>query len=374
MNSNLKIMDLCENCDTSKAEKFIQKIDSNVELKLDYDKIKNNNEWVDIINDTIPYIQNALDKPNRVLNNNEEILQIEKTKKVTVDSIKHLTKHTNLIQDIDKDDNVLPLKVLNVLKEESFATYENRFIYTLILKMNMYIRKRKEKIIDQGEQAYKEDKTMQYTGNTVIGKEKVGINIAINSSLNTKAGEAKNDDNKEILDVIEKLEKKMLDLMNTSTYKIFEKSRFLLITPPLKMTNALLKNPNLQCAVKLWNFLIASMEENGERIKNTEIIKDNKNLKNFIDESFFLDYLILNSFDQKGKIKNEEKYIEILLENILNKALSINSNISEEQINKIINKKYRVIKNKIIIRNTEIENIFKESINKYITKISKIKI
>ena len=33
--------------------------------------------------------------------NEEEIVKIELARKVTVESIKHLAKHTNLIQDVD---------------------------------------------------------------------------------------------------------------------------------------------------------------------------------------------------------------------------------------------------------------------------------
>ena len=167
----------------------------------------------------------------------------------------------------------------------------------------------------------------------------------------------------------------MLELSNMQNYKLFEKSRFLLVTPPLKMTNALLKNPNLQCAVKLWNFIIEAGEEKSEREQNTETITNNSKLKKLIDESFLLNYIILNNYEAKGgSKKQEEKFIEILIEDLIEKTLSVDTNVSEEKIKNIVNQKYRVIRNKIITKNLEIENIYKKEINKYITKISKIKI
>lgn len=374
MSSDLKLFDLYDNCDDSEKRKFMEQINSKVELKVDYDKLKTNNKWVEIIEETLPYISNALAKPNRLLNNNEEILQIEKTKKVTVDSIKHLSKHTNLIQDIDKDDNVIPMKILNVLKEESFATYENRFIFTLIKKVNDFISNKKEKAIQENQQSYREDKSLKYAANTVVGKEMVDIEISINSNTNAKTGETTKSKNEDILGKIEELEKKMLELTATQNYKLFEKSRFLLITPPLKMTNALLKNPNLQCAVKLWNYLMDTVDNNTEREQNTEVFENNSKLKKFIDESFLLNYIILNNYNKKKTAKEEEKYIEILIEDILDKTLSLDDNISEEQIQKIINRKYKVIRNKIVVKNMEIEGTYKKAINKYITKISKVQI
>lgn len=374
MSSDLKLFDLYDSCDDEEKRKFMNQINSKVELKVDYDKLKTNNKWAEIIEETIPYISNALAKPNRLLNNNEEILQIEKTKKVTVDSIKHLSKHTNLIQDIDEDDNVIPMKILNVLKEESFATYENRFIFTLIKKVNDFIANKKEKAIQESQQTYKEDKSLKYAANTMIGKEMVDINICINSNTNAKTGETNSSKNDNILGKIEELEKKMLELQSTQNYKLFEKSRFLLITPPLKMTNALLKNPNLQCAVKLWNYLMDAVDKNTEREQNSETYTNDNKLKKFIDESFLLNYIALNNYNKKKTAKEEEKYIEVLIENILDKTLSLNDGISEEQIKRIINKKYKIIRNKIVVKNMEIEGTFKKAINKYVTKIADIKI
>ena len=187
--ADLRLFDLYENnCDDTEKETFLGKINSKVELKVDYDKAKSNNNWIEIIEETLPYIVNAIDKPNRLLNNNEEILQIEKTKKVTVESIKHLSKHTNLIQEIDEEENVIPNKILNVLKEESLATYENRFIYTLVLRINDFIANKKQKAIEVNNQTYKEDKELKYSANTIVGKENVDINISINSNTNAKTG------------------------------------------------------------------------------------------------------------------------------------------------------------------------------------------
>ena len=140
------------------------------------------------------------------------------------------------------------------------------------------------------------------------------------------------------------------------------------------MTNALLKNPNLQCAVKLWNYLMDSVDKNTEREQNTEVYTNDNKLKKFVDESFLLNYIILNNYNKKKTAKEEEKYVEILIEDILDKTLSLNDNITEEQIKKIINKKYKVIRNKIVVKNMEIQDTYKKAINKYAIKISKIQI
>ena len=95
---------------------------------------------------TIRYLDNILRNPNRFIVNDEEIVKIELARRITVDSIKHLAKNTNLIQSFDEvTGEVRPSKILNINKEECFNTYENRFIYSLITIMKMYIEKKEKR-------------------------------------------------------------------------------------------------------------------------------------------------------------------------------------------------------------------------------------
>lgn len=373
--ADLKIYNLYKNnCDNSEKDVFLDKINSKVELKINSDKAKSDNNWIEVIEETLPYIIKVIDKPNRLLKNDEEILQIEKTKKVTVDSIQHLSKHTNLIQKIDEDQSVVPNKLLNSLKEETLATYENRFIYTLILRINDFINIKKEKAKEMNKKAFKEEKELKYAANTMVGKENVDINISINSSTDAKTGETGEAKAEDLMGKIENLEKQMMEITNMQNYKLFQKARFLLITPPLKMTNALLKNPNLQVAVKLWDYLINQKEEEtGEREQNYKTVT-NKKLKNLIDESFLLNYIVLNNYQKNIKENQQDKYIEVMFEDVIEKALEMNVNISEEKLENIINKKYRILRNKIVNRNLEIEDTFSKAIDKYAKKVSKLKL
>lgn len=141
----LKIFDLYEKFNTKTAEEFMDKIDSTVDIKAEYEKVIEDTEWIEIMEETVPYIDNILRNPNRFIVNEEEIVKIELARKITVESIKHLSKNTNLIQDYDKKTgDVRPSKILNINKEENYDTYENRFIYTLIQNMKFFINKKKK--------------------------------------------------------------------------------------------------------------------------------------------------------------------------------------------------------------------------------------
>ena len=125
----LQIVDLYNGHDNKIIEEFNNNITSTLDIKLDYDKTDFSLEWLDIMEETIRYIDNILRNPNRFIINEEEVVKVELARRITVDSIKHLARNTNLIQKYDKKTgDIKPSKILNINKEENFNTYENRFI------------------------------------------------------------------------------------------------------------------------------------------------------------------------------------------------------------------------------------------------------
>ena len=125
----------------------IENVNSNLRVITNYDKTRCSFEGLDIMENTIKYLDNILRNPNRFIINEEDIVKVELARRVTVESIKHLSRNTNLIQDIDKKTgDVKPSKILNINKEESFNTYENRFIYSLIKNMQFFIKQRKRQL------------------------------------------------------------------------------------------------------------------------------------------------------------------------------------------------------------------------------------
>ena len=126
---------------------FMDKIESKLMMDITKNEILENDEWIDQVLFTAPYIEKALRNPNKQIITEEEVVKIELIKKVTVESIKHLSKNTNLISEFDeKTQDVKPSKILNAYKEESFLTYENRFLYTLIKLIDdfIYLRSKNE--------------------------------------------------------------------------------------------------------------------------------------------------------------------------------------------------------------------------------------
>lgn len=88
-------------------------------------------DWVVAFEEALPYIQKAIDEQRRFIKQVENVVRVEKAKRITTDSVKHLAQHTNFIAKVEGD-KVTPNKILNIEREESFDIYENRFLYTLI--------------------------------------------------------------------------------------------------------------------------------------------------------------------------------------------------------------------------------------------------
>ena len=116
MKRDLKIFELYDTSNKKKIEEFNANVNSNYTIETNYEKNDVDFEWLTIIEETVRYLDNILRSPNRFIVNEEEVVQIEKARKITVESIKHLSKHTNFIQEIEENGDVKPSKILNINK------------------------------------------------------------------------------------------------------------------------------------------------------------------------------------------------------------------------------------------------------------------
>ena len=105
--------------------------------------------WVKAVEDCLPALDEVTRNPSHFIEETEELLPIERTKKVTTRSIRHLSQHTGLISRIEGD-VVIPSKLLNVFRDESVMTYENKFINTLLIRLYDFVVTRYEEAEEFG--------------------------------------------------------------------------------------------------------------------------------------------------------------------------------------------------------------------------------
>lgn len=372
--SNLGVIDLYQNTNKEKAKEFLDKTESTLRVVADSNKIVRDVEWIDIIEDTIPYLDKIFRSPNRFIANEEEILKIEQTKKVGVESIKHLSKHTNFIQTIDEQSgDVIPSKLLNVRKEETYNTYENRLIYTLMQNMDFFIGRKKEKLLSDlqntdDQNKPRNDKNIEYSATSRINDEKVEVKINFNSTLDPESSSnTAKEKSDEIINRIEDIETKISGLKSSEVYKILDKEGVLLVREPIKKTNVILKNVNFQYAMKLWNYLRDHLDESVISDEEHKDYMDEGELKEYVNETFLLQYLSMKTLDDDDEENKDTKSAisNIILEEMIDKALDLNSELTVEDLTQMIAQKYEVIKYKKMEAMKEIKNIFKEHFNQY---------
>lgn len=242
-------------------------------------------KWVEMIEQSIIPLDNIIRNPMRFIEEEEEIVNIEQTRKISQQSIRHLAQHTNMISKVERDGTVTPSKILNVHKEETFATYENRFIYTLLKHIQYFMDKRLRVL---NESKVSAEKIISVESEFNIGKEKVKYQFSLSSTekaeKNAKMFNLNEDTSQmSLVQRVERLRMILYDFSNSQLIKSLDGC--LLVKPPIMRTNVILKNPNFKKAMELWTF-IESYTDAGlsiqvlenEEIPNNEYISELSNI------------------------------------------------------------------------------------------------
>lgn len=376
---NLGIIDLYQSDkEKSNVKKFGEKTESTLTVETDRKNTTLDTEWLDVVEGTIQYIDNIFRNPNRFIVNDEEVMKVEQTKKITIETIKHLSKNTNLIQTIDEETgDVTPSKLLNVRKEESYDTYENRLIYTLVQNTRMFIKRRKEELLNSLQISYESEqavnnKNLQYNAKSSVESEQVQISVNLSSNIDANCETTKEKVEK-ILGRIETIERKINIACDSEPYRVIDRQHITLIREPIRKTNVVLKNVNFQYAMKLWSYLkdnydIGISEEEEHRNYN-----DSGELKQFIDETFLLQYLAMKTLDedQKENETTQQELQETMVDQMLETMVDMGTELTEQDLTKMIAQRYEVIKYKKMEIIKEIQNIFKKQIEDYEEQVEK---
>lgn len=106
------------------------------------------NDWIDTIESGLTHVENALAQERQFIRADGEIVPIEKVKRVSRDSVEHLSKHSNLITKEFDGDDLIPEQLYTVERLNDYAVYENRFLYMLLSYLRDFIGMRYTKILD----------------------------------------------------------------------------------------------------------------------------------------------------------------------------------------------------------------------------------
>ena len=327
--------------ENTSSDLFLNNINAILSVKKDYEKKQYDYEWIDMIDETLPYLDNILRNPKRFIINEEEVVQVEKSKKVTVESIIHLTQHTNYIQKIEDNGDVKPSKILNINKEESLDTYENRFVYTLINNTRTFFEQRKAVTGDFS--YFKDKKELKYEANTQIGTEEVELSLNISSRNEAKLETDKKDATESVADRLKRIKIQLDGFTGTELMQTLSRLHVAPVRSPIRKTNVILKNPNFQKAEALWNY-IQMYEEKNINEKEHKDYYDESNLKMEYNKAFLELYLANKVLDYEAKPLTEKKLLQQMINRMIENILDSNSEMTEKVIKELFDQQLKLIK------------------------------
>lgn len=256
--------------------------------------------WVEAIEKGLVNIDNVLRNPRKTIEDVEEIVPIALSKKITVESIRHLAQHTDLIQSVDeKTGKITPSKVLNVHKEESMMTYENKFVNTLIDRLYIFVNRRYEKL----REVSKDEEIFTLAYNTDVNEDS-GKRMSITLKIETADSLERADDKGfTVWERVEKV-KKAIESYKASNFCQALGNAY--IRPPVMRTNAIMKNIDLKACLVLWQF-VESYDKIGYEINVSDTAQ--KPSDSYIADLYnliALNFLLFRSYTQDETKSFEE--------------------------------------------------------------------
>ena len=206
-----------------------------------------NMEFLNVIESCYPALLKLLRNPVKSIKYNEEIVNVEKAKKVTADTVRHLSSHTHLIKDI-KPEGVVPAKVLSTFSEEDLGVYENRFLKSLIKRIEVFLERRYE-VMKVSLDSFEADH-LNYENEFLMSGKNVNVKLDIDiKEIFTKDIESTKADYERLLRVRELIR----SLKGTELMQKLSKAKD--IFPPIMRTNMILHNPDFKMCYNLWVYL-----------------------------------------------------------------------------------------------------------------------
>lgn len=206
-------------------------------------------EWISMIEDSLDAINTIIENPRRFITTEEEVVPVSLAKKISADSVRHLSQNTQFLAPSD-DGDVHPTRILNVSTVETYDLYENRFIYHLIQRLLTFVDKRTDVIFWS-------------TGNEIRNRfrmhskiddayEEIEYNVEM--TVKNRQSFAENDaDNMDVFMRIDRVRRLVMALRGASFCQIMNGCSA--VRSPIQRTNLIMKDPNYRKCYQLWQFM-----------------------------------------------------------------------------------------------------------------------
>lgn len=206
-------------------------------------------EWIAMIEDSLDAINTIIEKPRRFITTEEEVVPVSLAKKISADSVRHLSQNTQFLAPSD-DGGIHPTKILNVNMAETYDLYENRFVYHLIQRLLTFVDKRTDVIFWSTGNEIRN----RFTMHSKIGDAYEEIEYNVEMTVKDRQNFAENDaDNVDTFMRIDRVRRLVMALRNTSFCQIMQGCAT--VRSPIQRTNLIMKDPNYRKCYQLWQFM-----------------------------------------------------------------------------------------------------------------------
>lgn len=219
----------------------------NQQHKILHKKIDEN--WIDFIEQNIDAVFKVIQKPRSFIATKEEVVPVGLAKKITADSVRHLSMNTQFIAS-DEGGDIQPTRILNVSTEESFNLYENRFIYHLIQRLAAFINKRTDIIFWATGDEITDNLTLESSFKDAY--EEVNYKIELNIKDLQNVAKSR-EEHMDLFKRIEEIQKKIRALRKSPFCQTM--AGCTVVRSPIQRTNLMMKDPYYRTCYKLWQFI-----------------------------------------------------------------------------------------------------------------------
>ncbi|HRT68798.1 MAG TPA: hypothetical protein P5173_01105 [Bacilli bacterium] len=205
-------------------------------------------EWISTLESYFPSIDKILRNPTSAIRYENEVVDVERAKRVTSESVRHLAANSHFIREVNEQ-GVVPRRILTTFTEQEFGTYENRFLVSLIFRLVSFVETRYKVIKENVESFLKDHVNMNSTFEIEGTEVKLDIDMVIKKDVD----ETTNIHNRQLLARIEKLYEMITGFRSSQLVRDLEKTKR--VNPPIIKTNIILKNPDFRNCYTLWLFI-----------------------------------------------------------------------------------------------------------------------
>lgn len=206
--------------------------------------------WIIRIEDALYSIEQIVRNPRKFIAEYSLIVDVAKARRTNTKTVRHLASHSQFVQNIEKNGDVRPKKLLVTESEEDLAIYENRFICALVNRLSQFVEQRHRDLV--GKMDVSTQNNVKLTSEFRYGDNKFTCNIDLKAEEPPEDNE-RNNVNQDLFDRVGVIRRRLRVLQGTEFVTKLSKQKP--VRPPIQKTNLLMKNVDYNNCYKLWLYI-----------------------------------------------------------------------------------------------------------------------